>query len=79
MSIKITGDAEEKKYMYKKNTLTRITREEQTKHIHIRRKTNQKLKSLDLMEKVNQMKMYFVVDMLIMMDQKEDDDHYQID
>jgi hypothetical protein len=48
MSIKITGDAEQKKYMYKKkHTLTQITREEQTKHVHIRRqnKKNKKKKA----------------------------------
>jgi len=79
MSIKITGDAE-KKNIRIKNTLTQITREGQTKaHTYKKEKQKVQIKSLDLMEKVNQMKVYFVVDMLLIGNQKEDDDHYQID
>lgn len=87
MSVKRTDDGEKKKYIYvciKTSMLTRNNkRVEQNKTTSIRRrgkKHNVRIKSLDLMEKVNRKKMDFVVvDMWIVGYQRVDDDRYQID
>ncbi len=63
--------------MYKKHTHT--NNKQRTNKTHTDKTIKAQIKSLDLMGKVNHMKVYFVVDILIMVDQKEDDDHYQID
>ena len=79
-SIRITGDAGKKSILKKekKDTLIQVTTT-RTNKTQINKKNDVQIKSLDLMEKVNRMKVHFVVDMLIKVDQKEDDYHYRID
>ena len=76
-SVRIIGDAEKKKCIKKKKTLIHVT--PRTNKTQINKKNDVQIKSLDLMEKVNRMKVHFAVDMLIMVHQKEDDYHYRID